>query len=175
MVQRGSRLIRVRLIPRLHPPPGQGAIGIELADDTTVRYGATAALGRAAREETDILAALPAFLAGIPAHGTAGLSGPIGIAHYTTDAVQAAPQTGPSPVLLLAALLTISLGALNLRPFPALDGGRVVFVLLSWVRRRNLDPEVEGLVHMVGMAILLMLIVVISYQDLAQWITGGSS
>lgn len=150
-------------------------MGIELADDVTVHYGPVSAARHALGEEGAILGALPTFFAGLPKHGTSGLSGPIGIAHATTQAVQAAPQAGPSPVLWLAALLSISLGALNLLPFPALDGGRIVFVLVSWVRRRNLDPEVEGLVHLVGMAMLLLLIVVISYQDLAQWITGGSS
>jgi len=77
-------------------------------------------------------------------------------------------------LLALVALLGANLGILNLLPIPALDGGRLVFVLLSWVRRRNLDPEVEGVIHLVGMAVLLLLIAFISYQDLARWI-GGSS
>lgn len=171
-VQRGGRVFTVRLVPRAHPPRNQGAVGIQLAVDTTVRYTPLSAAGHALHEEAAIVGALPSFFAQLPQHGTSGLAGPIGIAHATTDAVRAAPRAGPSPVLWLAALLTISLGSLNLLPFPALDGGRIVFVLLSWIRRRNVDPEVEGLIHMLGMAVLLVLIMVISYQDLAHWITG---
>jgi regulator of sigma E protease len=70
------------------------------------------------------------------------------------------------------AVLSASLGVLNLLPFPALDGGRIVFVLISWIRRRNLDPEIEGVIHMVGMAALLVLIMVISYNDLIKWFSG---
>lgn len=145
-----------------------------LGRDTTVRYGAATALNKSVTEVGGMVLALPATLGSIPQHGTRDVAGPIGIAHITTRAVSDVHNDGPSPVFELVALLSASLGILNLLPFPALDGGRIVFVLISWVRRRNLDPEVEGLIHMVGMALLLLLIAVISYQDLARWIGGGS-
>jgi regulator of sigma E protease len=87
--------------------------------------------------------------------------------------VSATPQNGIAPLLLLVALLSGSLGLMNLLPIPALDGGRVLFVLISWARRRNVDPEVEGLVHLLGMTVLLLLIILISYQDVVRWV-GGS-
>jgi regulator of sigma E protease len=122
-----------------------------------------------------LVASLPAIAQSISQHGGSGVAGPIGIARATTETVQNAPsQGGIDSVLWFVAFLSANLGVLNLLPIPALDGGRIVFVLISWIRRRNLDPEVEGLIHMVGMAALLMLIVLVSYQDVLRWVAGGS-
>lgn len=171
---RGRRELRVTLVPRMRPPKGQGAVGIGLAQDTTVSYSPAAAASNSVGAVWSMVTAVPQILQSVPKHGASGVSGPIGIAHYTTDAVGNTPQLGPSPIFFLMALLSANLGVLNLLPIPALDGGRIVFVLISWARRRNMDPEVEGLIHMVGMALLLLLIAIISYQDLVRWIGGGS-
>jgi regulator of sigma E protease len=173
-VLRGRRQLAVHVVPRTHPPVDQGAIGIGLAEDTTVSYSPAGSAGRSVNAVWGMVSAVPQLLQSVPKHGTSEVSGPIGIAHITTDAVGSTKQVGPSPIFFLLALLSANLGVLNLLPIPALDGGRILFVLISWVRRRNLDPEVEGLVHMVGMAVLLLLIAIISYQDLVRWIGGGS-
>lgn len=172
-VYRDRHIFVARVTPRERPPRGQGAVGIGLADDTIVNYSADRAATLAVQQVGTMVTMLPALVASVPTHGTGDMAGPIGIAHYTTQTVSTAPQVGPSPIFALVAFLSANLGVLNLLPIPALDGGRIVFVLISWIRRRNLDPEVEGLIHMVGMGMLLVLIAVISYQDLARWL-GGS-
>ena len=69
-------------------------------------------------------------------------------------------------VLYLAALISINLGVFNLFPIPALDGGRILFVLIELVRRKPVNHEREGLIHLVGFALLLALMAVITYADI---------
>jgi len=163
----------VRVVPRVHPPNGQGAVGIVMARTVIVHVGPGTALRESVGQVGGMVASVPSLLASIPAHGAQNVSGPIGIANVTTQAVGASRQIGPSPVFSVLAILSTSLGVLNLLPIPALDGGRILFVLVSWIRRRNLDPELEGLIHAAGMAFLLVLIAFISYQDIVRWVSGS--
>ncbi len=74
-----------------------------------------------------------------------------------------------------AAFLSINLAIINILPLPALDGGRIAFVLLEWVRRgRRISAKTEGTVHMIGFAMLIGLILIITYQDIIRIISGGS-
>lgn len=99
----------------------------------------------------------------------ADLSGPIGIVSEINNAVQDSVShgwAGFQRVLDLAILLTINLGIFNLLPIPALDGGRILFVLVEMIRRKPLPPEKEGLVHMIGFAALILLSIFIAFQDI---------
>ena len=69
----------------------------------------------------------------------------------------------------MTGLISISLGLVNLLPIPALDGGRLLFLLVEVLRGRPLDPEKEGLIHFIGFALLLLLILVVTYNDLIRW------
>ncbi len=171
---RNHQFHTVVLVPRPRPPVNQGPIGVALTKVTTVTYSPATALRMSVQQVVDMVGSIPLLLQNVSQHGGGQVTGPIGIAHLTTQVVQQEPQQGPSSLFLFVALLSANLGVLNLLPIPALDGGRIVFVLLSWVRRRNLNPEIEGVIHMVGMAALLTLILVISYQDIVRWVTGGS-
>jgi regulator of sigma E protease len=78
-------------------------------------------------------------------------------------------------VLELTAFISIAIALTQLIPFPALDGSRMLFVVVEWLRRgKRISPRVEGIMHSVGFMILLTLMVLITYQDLVRWITGGS-
>jgi regulator of sigma E protease len=171
---RNNHFRQVSLVPRTRPPANQGPMGIALTKVTTVTYSPAKALQLSVQQVGDMIGSIPLLLQNVSQHGGGQVTGPIGIAHLTTRVVQQEPQQGPSSLFLFVALLSANLGVLNLLPIPALDGGRIVFVLLSWARRRNLNPEIEGVIHMVGMAILLTLILVISYQDVVRWISGGA-
>ena len=92
------------------------------------------------------------------------LSGPVGI----VSAIGQAASYGWQDLLELLALITVNLGILNLLPFPALDGGRLVFLLVEAVRGKPVPPEKEGLVHMIGMACLMLLMVFVLYNDLTK-------
>ena len=104
-----------------------------------------------------------------------GIAGPVGIAQVTGEIAEEIPNIGFSPLFEFVALLSISLGIVNLLPIPALDGGRLLFVVIEWVRRgKRISPQREGLVHMVGFALLIGLIVAMSYRDVVRIIAGES-
>ncbi|MFA5316572.1 MAG: M50 family metallopeptidase [Dehalococcoidales bacterium] len=99
------------------------------------------------------------------------LTGAVGIVQATGEVAQA----GISPVLEMAAVISIAIGVTQMIPFPALDGGRIIFVILELVRRgKRVSPKSEGIVHSVGFIILLALMVLITYQDIVRWVSGGS-
>lgn len=99
------------------------------------------------------------------------MAGPVGIAvnvvgkTYTT-AKQYGWQTVLVNMLNITLLLTVNLGILNLLPFPALDGGRLVFLLAEVIRRKPVPPEKEGMVHFVGMMFFMGLMVLVFFNDL---------
>lgn len=97
--------------------------------------------------------------------GVEQMSGPVGIVNEVNTAVNSGPGAYLY-VLNLVALLTINLGVFNLLPIPALDGGRLFFMLVEMVRRKPIPPEKEGMVHAIGMLLLLGLIVFISFNDI---------
>jgi len=113
------------------------------------------------------LAGLVALLAAAIAHRNpqAQVMGPIGIG----SAIDQASQAGAAALMLLAAILSANLGLLNLLPVPALDGGRLAFLGVEWLRGgRPVDPAKEGMVHFIGLAVLMAFIVLVSVHDLAQ-------
>jgi regulator of sigma E protease len=111
---------------------------------------------------------LERWLAGGP---DPGFRGPVGVSQITGEVA----KIGISPVFEVVALLSISLGIVNILPIPALDGGRLMFVLLEWVRRgKRVSPEREGLVHLAGFAILISFMVFMSYRDIVHLLNGDS-
>ncbi|HVA20772.1 MAG TPA: site-2 protease family protein [Candidatus Micrarchaeia archaeon] len=115
------------------------------------------------REIGDIFSGLAALIAPHPG-GTsqAHLTGPVGIA----EATSVATQVSPIAYVTLVGVISLNLGLFNLLPVPFLDGGRLFFVGLEWVRRRRLDPQREAVVHMVGLALILMLAFYATYGDI---------
>ncbi len=100
-----------------------------------------------------------------------GFAGPIGIAQVT-DQVS---KIGIAPIFELTALISISLAIVNILPIPALDGGRLLFVLIEAVRGgKRISPKKEGVIHMAGFAVLIALILLMSYVDISRIITGES-
>ena len=100
--------------------------------------------------------------------GRAGLdnvSGPVGVAQIVDGAVKSGEYTGIN-ILLIVAMLTINLGIFNLLPLPALDGGRLFFMLIELVRGKPIPPEKEGIVHTEGLMLLLALAEVVCFNDI---------
>lgn len=103
--------------------------------------------------------------------GVDQMSGPVGIVQEVNTAVNSGSSSWLY-VLNLTALLTINLGIFNLLPVPALDGGRLFFMLIELITRKKIPPEKEGLVHSIGFMLLIALIIFISYNDIMKLITG---
>jgi len=93
------------------------------------------------------------------------LSGPVGIFNYTYEAA----ERGVAMLLKWSAILSVNLGIMNLLPLPALDGGRLVFLFLEALRGRPVDPQKEGMVHFLGFAFLMLLILVITWNDIQRF------
>ena len=96
------------------------------------------------------------------------LSGPVGIVGAIGDAVESGDSIKEAlqNVLSLAVFITINVGIFNLLPLPALDGGRLVFLIIEGIRRKPIKAEYEGMVHFVGLALLLLLVLVVSFNDI---------
>ncbi|PWU68838.1 RIP metalloprotease RseP [Gracilibacillus dipsosauri] len=90
------------------------------------------------------------------------LSGPVGIYDATDQVV----QTGFMNFMMWTAILSVNLGIVNLVPLPALDGGRLLFVGLEAVRGKPIDPQKEGVVHFIGFALLMLLMIVVTWNDI---------
>jgi regulator of sigma E protease len=101
--------------------------------------------------------------------GDAGLLGPVGIAAVTGDVVRSARTV--DPILQLVAALSVALGFTNLLPIPALDGGRLLFVLVEAIRRKRIEPAREGLVHLIGFGFALLLLGVVTVREIGQLLT----
>ncbi len=101
--------------------------------------------------------------------GVDQMSGPVGIVSEVNSAVKSGSYAWLY-VLNLIALLTINLGVFNLLPIPALDGGRLFFMIVELIRRKPIPPEKEGMVHAVGMLLLLALVVYVSFNDIMRLI-----
>ena len=101
--------------------------------------------------------------------------GPIGIAQVVGEVVQQATIPVWVVIFNLTAFISINLGILNLLPIPALDGGRLLFVVIEWVRRgKRVPPEREGMVHLIGMAVLLTIFVLVAFVDIQRLLDGRS-
>ncbi len=95
------------------------------------------------------------------------VSGPVGIVKATGQEASYVPVVGPAPLLTFTALISLNLAFVNALPIPALDGGRVVFVLIEMLRRgKRISPEREGLVNLIGMGALLLLILIVTINDI---------
>ena len=106
-------------------------------------------------------------------YGLSDLSGPIGTVSYIADAAQiATQQTDYTYLFTLMAMIAINIGLFNLLPLPALDGGRLFFLAIEFVFRKPVPAKYEGWVHAVGMILLLLLMVVISFSDILRLIRG---
>jgi regulator of sigma E protease len=99
-------------------------------------------------------------------YGMEQLSGPIGITEViTSEAQNAVEKKDASGLWSLFIILAINLGTMNLLPIPALDGGRIVFLIVEGIRRKPLDPKIEGYIHAAGMALLMLLMLIVAFKD----------
>ena len=162
----------VILAPRAQSPEGEGATGVSITTVITKSYPFWQAIPRGAAYYWDILVLLKdGIVQSIKGTIPFDVSGPVGIAQVVGEVA----RTGISNLLILTSLISINLGIVNIFPLPALDGGRIVFVLLEWVRRgKRISPKTEQLVHSIGMALLLALILLVTYRDIARIISGGN-
>ncbi len=155
---------------------GQGAMGIVFSNSgpvVTRHYPLTQIPGLAIKQVGVVMGGFVDLIRSL-VNGALHIqvAGPVGITRITGEVASTVPTLGWFPLLNLTGLLSLNLAIINILPFPALDGGRLALLGLEVVRRgKRLNPRYEGLIHLVGMAVLLLLVVIISWNDIGTWIS----
>ncbi len=183
LIQRGEQSLTVNLVPRLNPPADQGATGIVLATSEYHVERQSEALWKAPflglQRMGEVLILTRNEFAKWIAGGTAPqVTGPVGMAQAFGEVAQeqsVAVGDRIMAIVSLAAIISMSLAIFNILPIPALDGGRILFVVIEMVRRgKRIPPEKEGMVHFIGFVVLIALALVITFADLSRILHGGS-
>ncbi len=147
---------------------GREGVGVAIVETGFVRYPWFEAPGKGLQATfvatRDVLAAFGGMITGMFSKSdvAANISGPVGIAVLTGQVA----SLGVSHLVQFAAMLSINLAVINILPFPALDGGRLVFLLYEAIRRKRATPAFEQGVHAVGFAFLLLLVLVVTVKDI---------
>lgn len=167
VVKRGGEIKNFSITPRSDPPAGEGPIGFAMTKAglrTVVWYEAPwEGLKTAAKMTELIIAVLGGLIYDIFTTGTVdeGLTGPVGIAVLTGQVT----QLGISYIINLFAIISVNLAVINFFPFPALDGGRMIFLIAEGLRGRPLSANIEKAAHNLGFIFLIILMIAITYRD----------
>lgn len=170
LVRRGMEK-NISVVPRKNPPSGQGALGVLITTDFIIKkypwYSAPFfGLYESLKITRFMIAEIFKMVAKLVTFqkATFDVAGPVGIAQITGKAVSA----GYDAVLQLLGILSFNLAIINIIPFPALDGGRLAFIVYEWVSKRKINPMFEKKANLIGFAILIGLIIVITIKDIAR-------
>ncbi|MDX9873139.1 MAG: RIP metalloprotease RseP, partial [Clostridia bacterium] len=165
-IERGNKQFEVNIVPKLDENNQVGLIGISSTEPEWRKAGIRDSLTLGYQKTVEItrltVDGLMQMIAG--KMSTEGLSGPVGIIQLIDESA----NYGWVYVINLTALISINLGLLNLLPIPALDGSRILFLLVEGVRGRPVDPAKENMVHLMGFMLLMLLMVFITYRDIVK-------
>jgi regulator of sigma E protease len=178
VVLRNGQQLKLEITPRTvaQTPEGQGKMGVVLATDNGYNlvkhpFGESLMLALGDIKDTvQQIVTLPTrLMAQQIAPSEAQVVGPVGISQLAATVIEKTTSTGELFwILNLFAAISLALAITNLLPLPALDGGRLIFVILEAIRHKRIAPEREAIVHFIGMAVLLALMVLITIQDLGR-------
>ena len=169
-LKRGQDVLTVKLIPRINPPADEGAMGVGLARVSNISFPWYSAIWEGIKMTLSLtwltISSLFYLIWQLFSSGQAGgeVTGPVGIYSITGQAA----QMGFVYLLQLAALLSINLGVINAFPFPALDGGRVLFLIIEKIKRSPISERVERTIHSAGFIFLILLMVVVAFRDIVR-------
>jgi regulator of sigma E protease len=172
VIVRGGQEKTIVATPRQNPPAGQGSLGVALAGGGAAGESLWRAMGDALVSAGKMFGMIYIMLFKIIGQAFGGynvlqnVSGPVGIFQATSDAA----GIGFAYLLNLIALISINLAALNIFPFPALDGGRIVFLLIEKIFRAPVNVKVQEIVNTIGFVLLIALLVFVSFKDVMRLI-----
>lgn len=161
-VKREDKIFSLNIVPKLSEGSKVGVIGIAPVyrrEKVNIFKGIWLGIQRTFLYIIGIIIGLYKMITGQVA---GGLSGPVKIAQFIGDAA----RSGVLRLLEFSAIISINLGIMNLLPVPALDGSRIAFLFWEKISGKPLDPEKEGMVHLVGLAVLMILFVVITIKEI---------
>lgn len=161
-----------KIIPRENPPLGEGALGLVMDEIGIVRLSSPAAFWEGAKITAQLAYGVAIGIFNFAADvfkGLAGLEsvvGPVGLVNVASSAA----DLGLAYFLSFVAFLSINLGVINILPIPALDGGRLVFLLAEKIKGSPVSPKYSSIIHGVSFALLLILMLAITVKDIRQLI-----
>lgn len=167
-IRRGREITEKEILVRENPPLGEGAMGIVLAQTGVIKYPWYQAIWQGARQTAVLLVntawGYALIIKNLILTGSAGMqiSGPVGIAKFAGQAA----RVGFIYLAQITALLSINLAILNIAPFPALDGGRLLFVAIEKIKGSPLPRRAETLVNSIGFILLIFLMIYITTKDI---------
>ena len=170
-IMRGDDVYRMGLVPRENPPEGQGSIGMELTRVGIVKYSFLESLKRGPQRAFQLLEVMVFYLKDILGKliqvqkVQVDVSGPVGIVVLTNQM----KEMGLPYLLQFAAIISINLAFMNFLPFPALDGGRILFLVLEKIKGRPVSAKIEGTAHAIGLYLLLFLMLLITFKDFSRF------
>ena len=174
VLRREAAEVHVVLVPREEYPSNQGPVGIGLAWEKEIKerewFPFWEAIPKGVKEAAQMYGlffeGIGILISGAEPFVVTGI---VGIAQATGEVA----KWGLMSLVGWTCFLSINLGIINLLPLPALDGGRIVFVLLEVARKgKRVSPRTEGLVHLIGFVMLIGLMLVVSYYDIVRVISG---
>lgn len=171
VIKRNKETLEKEIVPRINPPAGQGALGVSLALTGVVSYPWYEAIWRGVYDA--VILTMNTFIGFYLLFKTlllegkliADVSGPVGIATITGQAA----RMGINYLMQFVAMISINLAVLNIIPFPALDGGRAVLIIVEKLKGSPVNKKVEQLVNTVGFALLIVLMVYVTTKDIIRF------
>lgn len=169
----------VTVTPRVNPPAGEGSLGVTITNTENyfppiwqrpfygVYYGTKEAIYWGKNVVNGFISIFSDVFRG---KSPKDISGPVGVFAVTTEVA----KTGILPLINLIGIISVNLAILNIIPFPALDGGRLLFIIIEAILGKKVAPKIESVIHAVGMAILLLAILAITFKDVKGLISAGS-
>lgn len=168
-VERNGFYLVLNVVPEKRDD-GLGLIGIEGPKPEFRKLNPLSALAYGVKYTVQVTILIINFIGKMVfGEAPADLGGPVRVIYE----INRAAELGFVYLLQLAAFLSINLGLFNLFPIPALDGSRIMFLILEWIRGRPVDPAKENFIHLVGFGLLLILIIFITYNDVLQLFAGN--
>jgi len=169
-IQRGDEVLEKTLVPRQNPPADQGPMGVALVKTAIVSYPWYRALIMGLTSTVNLTLVIIVAVAGLlwqlitTGQLMAEISGPVGIFMLTGQAA----KLGFIYLLQFTALLSINLAIINALPFPALDGGRLLFLGIEKIKGSPVSQPVEKFVHTAGFVLLILLMIAVTWRDVVK-------
>ena len=172
VIKRGESVMTLQGVPRTEYPKNEGALGISLSETALMRYPWYEAIVEGGKTTVKVTETILVYLGKMLASLVGGaekvaldVTGPVGIVYLTKQMT----EMGFSYLLWFAALLSINLGIFNILPIPALDGGRIFFILIEKIKGKPVSHFIENRIHQVGFMLLLFLMLLVTIRDFSQF------
>ncbi len=167
-IEREEKKINFNVIPRIDPPKGEGSLGVGLVDAGLPKKNPIASILEGLKISIGLVKNIFLALANLVVKAVVGkasleqIAGPVGIVKLTSQA----GTLGFVYLLQLLAMISLNLAVLNIFPFPALDGGRLIFLGIEKIKGSPVNPKVERIINTAGFVFLMLLMAIITIKDL---------